>query len=101
MSRITTHVLNTSSGRPAAGVRVTLDFSGRRLAECIQDEVPAVLGVKAGEPAGMALPVLRETRMPAVLCELGPPPVVVARGAELACAFSRALERWVRTLDSV
>ena len=74
---------------------------GRRLAECIQQEVAPVLGTKAGEPAGMSLPVLRETRMPAVLCELGPPAVVVGRGAELACAFSRALERWVHTLDEV
>ena len=56
---------------------------------------------KAGDPSGMSLPVLRETRMPAVLCELGPPAVVVGRGAELACAFSRALERWVHTLDEV
>src|SRR5205823_2785214 len=65
---------------------------GRRLAACIQAEVPSVLGMKSAEPAGMSLPVLRETRMPAVLCELGPPAVVVGRGAELACAFSRALE---------
>ena len=74
---------------------------GRRLAECIQAEVPSVLGAHPGTPAGMALPVLRETRMPAVLCELGPPSVVVGRGAELACAFSRALQQWVHTLDDV
>src|SRR5207248_2296398 len=74
---------------------------GRRLAECIQEQVPPVLGVRPRRPAGMALPILRETRMPAVLCELGPPAAVVGRGAELACAFSRALERWVRTLDDV
>jgi N-acetylmuramoyl-L-alanine amidase len=74
---------------------------GRRLAECIQEEVPPVLGVRSRPPAGMALPILRETRMPAVLCELGPPAAIVGRGGELACAFSRALALWARTLDDV
>jgi len=73
---------------------------GRRLAECIQTEVSAILGA-TGTPAGMALPVLRETRMPAVLCELGPPAAVVSQGADLACAFTKALECWVRALDEV
>ena len=34
----------------------------------------------------MRLPVLRETRMPAVLCQLGPSGPVVERTAELAQA---------------
>jgi len=74
---------------------------GRRLAECIQQEVPAILDAKPAHPVGMALPVLRETRMPAVLCELGPPPRVVSQGPNLACAFTKALECWVRGLDEV
>jgi len=74
---------------------------GRRLAECIQKEVPAVLAAAPTTPAGMALPVLRETRMPAVLCELGPPTAVVSQGPRLACAFTRALECWVQALDQV
>ena len=74
---------------------------GRRLAECIQKEVPAVLAAAPTTPAGMALPVLRETRMPAVLCELGPPTAVVSQGPRLACAFTRALECWVEALDQV
>ena len=74
---------------------------GRRLADCIQDEVAAVLGAGRQEPVGMALPVLRETRMPAVLCELGPPAVLVGRGPDLACAFTRALERWANDLHEV
>ncbi|MBV8985666.1 MAG: hypothetical protein JO248_14620 [Acidimicrobiia bacterium] len=59
------------------------------------------MGAEATAPAGMALPVLRETRMPAVLCELGPPPRVVSQGPNLACAFTKALECWVRGLDEV
>jgi N-acetylmuramoyl-L-alanine amidase len=74
---------------------------GRRLAECIQKEVPAILGATPTAPAGMALPVLRETRMPAVLCELGPPHRVVSRGSALACALTKALECWVHALDEV
>jgi N-acetylmuramoyl-L-alanine amidase len=74
---------------------------GRRLAECIQKEVPSVLGAPGTSPAGMALPVLRETRMPAVLCELGPAWRVVSQGPDLACAFTRALECWVSALDEV
>jgi len=74
---------------------------GRRLAECIQKEVPGILGAPPTPPAGMALPVLRETRMPAVLCELGPPTTVVSQGPRLACAFTKALECWVQALDQV
>jgi N-acetylmuramoyl-L-alanine amidase len=74
---------------------------GRRLAECVEDEVPSVLGTLAGPPTGMAVPVLRETRMPAVLCELGPPAVVVERGGALARAFARAFTRWVEGLSDV
>jgi len=74
---------------------------GRRLAECIQKEVPSILGAAPTPAAGMALPVLRETKMPAVLCELGPPAALVAHGAELARAFAQALECWVQALDDV
>jgi len=74
---------------------------GRRLAECIQKEVPSILGAASSAPAGMALPVLRETRMPAVLCELGPPSRVVVHGPDLACAFTKALECWVQALNDV
>ena len=74
---------------------------GRRLADCIQQHVPPVIGAEPKPPVGMALPVLRETKMPAVLCELGPPPTVVSQGATLACAFAKALECWVTALDEV
>ena len=43
----------------------------------------------------MRLPVLRETQMPAVVCEIGPPTIVVERGAALASALGRAMARWV------
>jgi N-acetylmuramoyl-L-alanine amidase len=67
---------------------------GRRLAELLQAAIPSVLGVKDGGTRGMALPVLRETRMPAVLCELGPATTVVERTGELGRAVASALESW-------
>ena len=74
---------------------------GRRLAECIQKEVPSILGAAPTTPSGMALPVLRETKMPAVLCELGPSSALVVHGADLACALTRALECWAQGLEDV
>ena len=44
----------------------------------------------------MSLPVLRETRMPAVVCELGPPLMFVERSSDVARAVRQALDTWVR-----
>ena len=68
---------------------------GRRLAELLQSQVPTAAGLKDGGIQGMALPVLRETRMPAVLCELSPASVVVERTPDVAGAVARALTSWV------
>lgn len=70
---------------------------GRHLAELVQALGAAALGVTAGGARGMALDVLRETRMPAVVCEVGPGPLVVARGAALAAALADALVAWAVT----
>lgn len=67
---------------------------GRRLAELVQEHVPLALDLKDGGARGMSLSVLLETRMPAVLCELGPAPLVVVRTAELAEAFGEVLAAW-------
>ncbi len=70
---------------------------GRRLAELVQSRVPSVLGIAPGEPEGMSLPVLRETRMPAVVCELGPAALVVERTPVIAQALVEALTEWATT----
>jgi N-acetylmuramoyl-L-alanine amidase len=70
---------------------------GRRLAELVQRSVPEVLGLESTPPQGMTLPVLRETRMPAVVCELGPAPVVVERIRVVALALVEALTEWATT----
>lgn len=70
-------------------------IGGRRLARLTLDELPRALAPSL-ELAGMRLPVLRETRMPAVVFELGPPALVVEHSGELAEALSSAVMRWVR-----
>lgn len=45
--------------------------------------------------AGMRLPVLRETRMPAVVCELAPPRRVVERTPILALVMGDTVGAWV------
>jgi N-acetylmuramoyl-L-alanine amidase len=42
---------------------------GCHMARCITEELSAVLGGPPAEPAGRAYAVLRETRMPAVVCQ--------------------------------
>jgi N-acetylmuramoyl-L-alanine amidase len=68
---------------------------GRRLAEVLQVTLPPTLDIPDRGTHGMRLPVLRETRMPAVLLELGPPAVVVERAADVAAAIGKALGEWV------
>jgi len=76
-----------------AGYR-TESPGGRRLAELVQDMVPAALSIPDRGVHGMSVPVLRETRMPAVIVEVGPASVVVERGSSLAAALAAALQAW-------
>ena len=69
--------------------------AGLALAEQLSPLVAAAAGVEDLGVCGMALPILRETRMPAVLCELGPTHALVARAADVAGALADALERWI------
>lgn len=68
---------------------------GKRLATLVAQEVGPVLGEPSCSPRGMSLPILRETRMPAVCCELGPPSALVTCLPDLAAALTRALLLWV------
>lgn len=70
---------------------------GRRLAELLQQSLPPTLGVIDGGCQGMSLPLLRETRMAAVICEVGPATVVVEQASSLARAVVDALTDWVGT----
>ncbi|HVC13296.1 MAG TPA: peptidoglycan-binding protein [Acidimicrobiales bacterium] len=68
---------------------------GRLLAGAIQAFLPPALGVPDLGAHGMSLTVLRETRMPAVMIEVGPAAVAVEHGPALAESLATALAAWV------
>jgi N-acetylmuramoyl-L-alanine amidase len=74
---------------------------GRCLADALCRELEVALAGAPPAVSAMALPVLRETRMPAVVCELGPVGPVVVRGGQLAEAIGRAMDAWANQLDRV
>lgn len=80
-----------------AGYR-TESPGGRRLAELVQELVPRSLDIADGGIRGMSVPLLRETKMPAVIVELGPAAVAVEQGQALTDALAAAVEAWARSL---
>jgi N-acetylmuramoyl-L-alanine amidase len=70
---------------------------GKRLAELVQALGAAALGVTPGGAHGMSLAVLRETQMPAVVCEVGPASQVVRHSEALAAALTEALSAWAQS----
>ncbi len=71
--------------------------AGRHLAELIASSAPSLLDVANLGARGMSVAILRETRMPAVLVEVGPVEVIVEGAATLADAVASALVQWVQT----
>ena len=69
---------------------------GRDLAEICVSLLPAALGLARGSANGMRVAILRETRMPAVLCRVGSPSRVVSQNAGVAAALVEALQQWVQ-----
>jgi N-acetylmuramoyl-L-alanine amidase len=85
--------------RPTVSYFATAGFEsagGRQLAALCTEAIELTLGATP-LATGMRLPILRETRMPAVLCRVAPADVVVARTAELAQSLARAVAAWVST----
>ena len=72
-------------------------IGGRRLAELVLDEIDDEVFPPDAAAVGMQLPILRETRMAAVVCEVGPPALVVEHTGDLAQSLTRAFTRWART----
>ena len=72
---------------------------GRALAEecaaALHDLLPHDIA-----PIGMRLPILRETRMPAVWCRLGPAPHVVEHSARVTDALRDAVTTWCVATDA-
>ncbi len=67
---------------------------GRLLAERIISELPAAPGWSVGAIQGLRLPILRETRPPAVVLTLGTPDTVDDQTPLVVAALHRALMGW-------
>jgi N-acetylmuramoyl-L-alanine amidase len=67
---------------------------GRKLAEQVAGQLRAVGGASP-QVSGLRLPVLRETRMPAVLCVIGPARDASDRASVVAGAVINALHSWL------
>ncbi|MGB1506416.1 MAG: peptidoglycan-binding domain-containing protein [Acidimicrobiales bacterium] len=74
-----------TEGFVSAGGQGLARHASRRVAEVLQTDHP---------PVGMRLPILRETRMPAIWCRVGHPTNVVEKGPSLAAALHSALLTW-------
>ena len=72
---------------------------GRELAEALSVRLRPLVG-SGVETIGMSVAVLRETRMPAVLLELGPTEFVVEHSGALAEAVAGALVHWAESAGS-
>ena len=72
-------------------------IGGRHLARLLHDRLAEVVPVTPEGPLGMRLTVLRETRMPAVLCELGPVADIVKATPKVVVAVVSALTCWAET----
>lgn len=64
---------------------------GRRLAHLLKERLASTPVGRDCDLRGMRHPVLRETRMPAILCLLGPPSLVAQGSAALASLIHSAL----------
>jgi len=89
----------TVADEPRCDYYATDGFSsqgGERLATLLAAELAAAGALDRAVPvAGMRLAVLRETRMPAVTCELGPARAVVEHTPAIARALERAVADWL------
>lgn len=69
---------------------------GQRLADLLATELAQATALAGTVRAqGMQLAVLRETRMPAVVCELAPARAVVEHAASLAIVVGKTVGQWV------
>jgi N-acetylmuramoyl-L-alanine amidase len=73
--------------------------AGRSLSEQLAHDVRYPLRREDIEVIGARLPVLRETRMPAVLWRLGPTSDIVAQTPTIVRGVVLAVERWVHDLN--
>ena len=68
---------------------------GHGLADRLAGELGPVVHPDRSVARGMRIPVLRETRMPAIVCEIGPPERLVSASSTIAAAVRQAMSRWL------
>jgi len=68
--------------------------AGAGLAQCVADQLPALPELPLALLRGMRLPVLRETRAPAIMLTLGPDQLIETHANLFGPAMSRALMAW-------
>ncbi len=66
---------------------------GHSLASRCASQLGVVLGTDL-PASGRRLPILRETRMPAIWCRMGPPPLVVERSASIVATLRSVVTAW-------
>lgn len=71
--------------------------TAKSLAALVQADLASQLGLEDGGICGMALPILRETQMPAIEVQLGAPGLVVQRTRQLARVILHGLTAWLET----
>ena len=67
---------------------------GHTLATYLSRQLRLATALDVADPCGMRLPVLRETRMPAVLCVLAPVRLAVDTAAQITSSLVSAVEQW-------
>ncbi len=67
---------------------------GRRLAELSGQYLKDFLNTNDVTIKGMSVPILRETKMPSILCQIGPASYVVKFTSSFAAALAHALIDW-------
>lgn len=67
---------------------------GQHLAGLVLRELPAAPGWTIGVAHGKRIPILRETRPPAVLVRLGDPAMISLNHDLVVASFARALDSW-------
>lgn len=69
-------------------------FGGHTLATCLTSQL-TWCGLATDQAQGTRVPVLRETRMPAVLCELAPIRLAVDSAHRIGRGVVRSIEQWM------
>lgn len=100
-NRFDAHVFLAIDARTGTGCRLAsyqspgfTSMGGRHLAEMVATTLDDIDLPGEITLAGMRINVLRETRMPAVSCEVGPVSWLVENSAEIAAALTSAIGRW-------